>query len=169
MTHQMPLLTTLPLEDPGNILKLTLCGVAAVCLPIVTFIQFLKTWRNYRSAQSWEVAHGVILESVIYMDVARKAENFRIRYEFDVGERIEGNTPRASGDFFYTDGIQREFVNRYRSGQAIAVYYHPLNPRKNCIDRTDGSGVVAKAGMFLITLFISGVLGWGIFKLLTSM
>ncbi len=169
MMHPMPLLTTLPLEDTGNILKLMVCGVAAVCIPIATFIQFLKTWENYRSAQSWKVAHGVILESVVYRDAARKAEHFRIRYEFTVGERIEGNTPRASGDFFYSDKIQREFVTRYRTGQAVVVYYHPGNPRKNCIDRTDGSGVVAKAGMFLITLFISGVLGWGIYELLTYM
>jgi hypothetical protein len=157
---------TLPLDDPWNRLKLMACLVVAVCIPLWMFFLFLRNVWTYWSAQGWAVAHGVILESVVFVHEARKAEHFRIRYEFTVLERIEGNTPRASGDFFYSDEAQRDFVNRYRSGQAVAVYYDPRNPKKNCIDRTDKSGVVAKGLMFLMTVVMSGGLGFGIWKLL---
>lgn len=157
----------LSIENPYVILKLLFCGVGAVLLPIYTLRHFVTAFRTFREAQSWPVTRGTILESVVYLHGEKKVENFRIRYEFTLEERIEGDTPRASGDFFYTDQLQRAFVNRYRSGQEVDVFYCPRNPRNNCIDRTDRSGVVAKAGMFLITVFVSGVFGWGIFKLVS--
>jgi hypothetical protein len=96
-----------------------------------------------RRATQWFSARGHILESTTCRDPGSQKTHFRVRYEFDVGERIEGATPRLSGDWFWGDKDQKAFVARYVAGQEVEVFYDPMNPNKNCVDRTDRSGITA--------------------------
>jgi hypothetical protein len=103
----------------------------------------LRRERLMREAQFWLGTTGKVLESAVYRDPQRNALNFRIRYEFTVGERIEGATPRLCGHWFWTNRRQAEFVGRYRAGQTVEVFYDPRDPRRNCLDRDDRSGITA--------------------------
>jgi hypothetical protein len=94
-------------------------------------------------ANQWFSARGRILESTIYREPGSGKEHFRIRYEFEVGERIEGTTPRLCGDWFWGSKDQNAFVARYVAGQEVEVFYDPRDPRRNCLDRTDRTGVTA--------------------------
>jgi len=96
-----------------------------------------------RQATQWFSARGHILESTTYWDPGSEKTHFRVRYEFNVGWKIEGATPRLSGDWFWGDKDQNAFVARYVAGQEVEVFYDPKNPWKNCLDRTDRSGITA--------------------------
>src|SRR6266550_2894848 len=74
-------------------------------------------------ARRWLSTRGRIIESTLYRDPNRKATHFRIRYEFFVGERLEGSTPRVAGDWFWSNEQQAAFVSRYQPGQEVEVFY----------------------------------------------
>ncbi len=119
----------------------------------------LRKSRAIEEAKRWPSVRGKILESVIYKDPDRNATHFRVRYEFVVGERIEGNTPRLSGNWFWNNQQQKAFVDRYKSGQEVDVFYNPRDPRKNCLDRKDRSGigvlwVISVGGVILASLLV---------------
>ncbi len=94
-------------------------------------------------ARHWPSVRGKILESVTYQDPGGKATHFRIRYEFTIGDRIEGHTPRLSGEWFWSNDAQAEFVCRYVAGEPVEVFYDPRDPHRNCLDRDDRSGITA--------------------------
>ena len=95
-----------------------------------------------RSAR-WPSVRGKILESAVkrHWWGWRRYTTFCVRYEFTVQERIEGYTPRLCGDWFWSDDQEAEFVGRYYPGQDVEVFYDPADPRMNCLDRTDRSGI----------------------------
>src|SRR5437763_1550399 len=64
-------------------------------------------------ARHWPSVRGKILESVTCQDPGGKHTHFRVSYEFTVGDRIEGHTPRLSGDWFWNNDAQADFVARY--------------------------------------------------------
>lgn len=113
-----------------------------------------------RRAAWWPSARGRILESVLYHDAARKGTHFRVRYEFTVDRtRFESQTARLCGDWFWNNRQQAAFVARYQPDQVVEVFYDPLDPRRNCLDRTDRSGlaamgVIAGAGTLLASLLV---------------
>jgi hypothetical protein len=122
-------------------------------------VSALRRSRAMAQAQHWPGIRGKVLESVEYQDPARKATHFRIRYEFTVGDRIEGRTPRLSGDWFWSNAAQSEFVGRYVAGEAVEVFYDPRDPHRNCLDRADRSGItalwmIAAAGTLLASLLV---------------
>jgi hypothetical protein len=100
--------------------------------------------RSFSRAAWWPAARGRIIESFLYQDAPRKATHFKVRYAFTVdGQRIESDTPRLCGDWFWNNQQQAAFVDRFQPGQEIDVFYDPLNPKANCLDRTDRSGISA--------------------------
>lgn len=110
-------------------------------------------------AQSWSSVRGRILESTQEKDASGKYTNFRIRYEFELGKRMEGQTPRITGDWFWNNKQQDAFVARYTPGQDVEVYYDPHDPAQNCLDRTDGSSIavmwiLAFGGTILASLLV---------------
>ena len=110
-------------------------------------------------AKEWLITRGRIIESTLYKKPGTRGTHFKVRYEFTVGERIEGSTPRAAGDWFWSDKQQAAFVARYTSGQEVEVYYDPTNPQRNCLDRTDRSGIgpmwmIALGGTVLASLLV---------------
>jgi hypothetical protein len=117
---------------------------------------------SFRRAAWWPSARGRILESVLYQDAARKgATHFRVRYEFTVDrERLEGQTPRLCGDWFWSNPQQAAFVARYQPGREVDVFYDPLNPKINCLDRTDRSGITAMAVLAGAIFALVSVLAW---------
>ena len=94
-------------------------------------------------ARRWPSARGKILESIQFKRPGEKGTHFRVRYEFEVGERIESDTARASGDWFWGDKQQTAFVARYVPGADVEVFYNPRNPKENCLDHSDASGITA--------------------------
>jgi Protein of unknown function (DUF3592) len=120
---------------------------AILCIPIAygagiwCGIKAFRNWRRFSEAKYWPSVQGTILESVIIPDVENKRTHFRVRYEFALGDRIESCTPRLSGDWFLNNRLQEEFVARYSSGQTVEVFYDPRDPKLNCIDKTDKSGI----------------------------
>jgi hypothetical protein len=103
----------------------------------------LKKMLSLQRVRHWPSIEGTITESVLYQDPARKNHtHFRVQYEFTVGDRIVGSTPRFSGDWFWNNKRQAAFVARYAPGQKVEVFYDPKNPAKNCLDREDQSGIV---------------------------
>lgn len=122
--------------------------------------QALRRTLLFRRAAWWPSARGRILESVEVRDEARHATHYRVRYEFTVGTRLEGRTPRLCGDWFWNNKQQAAFVARYQPGQEVDVYYDPQDPRMNCLDRTDRSGlaamwIIALGGTALATLLVA--------------
>ncbi len=101
----------------------------------------LKKMALLRDAERWASTRGRILESCLYRDEERNTIHFRIRYEFTAGEKIEGKTPRLAGDWFWTEKQQAAFVSRYGQDQEVEVFFDTRDPRRNCLDRRDGSGV----------------------------
>jgi hypothetical protein len=119
----------------------------------------LKKRAALARAKGWLSARGRILESALYKDPNRNATHFRIRYEFHIGEKIEGSTPRIAGDWFWNNKQQAAFVSRYVPGQEVEVFYDPRDPKLNCLDRTDRSGIavmwiIALSGTLLASLLI---------------
>jgi len=108
----------------------------------------------------WPSTEGKVTESVIYQDPAHKnATHFRVKYEFIIGDKIIGSTPRFSGDWFWNKKQQAKFVARFVEGQKVEVFYDPKDPTKNCLDREDISGIVilwiiAAAGTLLASLLV---------------
>ena len=84
-----------------------------------------------KRTRRWLSTQGRILESTLYKDPGRNATHFRIRYEFSVGERIEGSTPRIAGDWFWNNKQQAAFVARFTPGQKVEVFYDPRDPKQN--------------------------------------
>ncbi|MFT3828491.1 MAG: DUF3592 domain-containing protein [Opitutaceae bacterium] len=124
----------------------------------------LRKTRLLREAQFWLGTSGRILESRIHRDPQRNLTHLQIRYEFEVGERIVGNTPRLCGHWFWTDKQQRAFAARFQPGQTVEVYYDPRDPRRSCLDRADRSGigalwVIALGGPALASLVLWLVVG----------
>jgi hypothetical protein len=118
--------------------------------------------RSFNRAAWWPSARGRILESVLYQDAARKgATHFRVRYEFKVdGQQIEGSTPRLCGDWFWNNQQQAAFVDRFQPGQEVEVFYDPLKPATNCLDRADRSGLAALWVLAGGTFAVASVLVW---------
>ena len=138
-------------------------AVLAICVGYGAGIWFsasaLRRQSALTRAKGWLHVQGRILESVLYKDTGRNAVHFRIRYEFSVGERLEGSTPRIAGDWFWSSKQQADFVARYAPGQGVEVYYDPRDPNQNCLDRTDRTGVVvlwiiALGGTLLASLMV---------------
>ena len=112
-----------------------------------------------KRARRWLSTPGRILESTLYKEPGRNATHFRIRYEFSVGERIEGSTPRIAGDWFWNNKQQAAFVARFTPGQQVEVFYDPRDPKQNFLDRTDSSGIsamwlIAAGGTFLASMLV---------------
>jgi hypothetical protein len=117
----------------------------------------------FANARNWLSTRGRIIESTLYPTRFPKVTHFQVRYEFSVGERIEGSTPRVAGAWFLNDQQQAAFVSRYSPGQAVQIYYDPSDPTRNCLDRTDASGIralwfLATPGALLASLIVWGCL-----------
>lgn len=120
-------------------------------------------WKTilFRRAQYWPSVRGKITESVLYHDPARHhTMHFRVKYVFVLGDQMEGCTPRLAGDWFWKNGQQARFVARYKVGQEVEVYYDPRKPTRNCLDRTDQSGVAVLWLLGLGGLALAAALLW---------
>lgn len=127
--------------DAKLILALVIAACATVWFSALSFHKIIRI----RRASHWSIANGRVLESLTFKDPKHDGKtHFLIRYEFEVrGHRIEGTSPRASGDWFWNNSKQQEFVDRFKKGAPVDVYYDSGDPRLNCIDRTDMSGIYA--------------------------
>lgn len=104
----------------------------------------IKGWLLLARARRWQSTEGIVRESSLYRVPERQnALHFRIVYEFVAGGPVVGNTPRLSGNWFFNLKQQQRFVERFRAGEVVPVYFDPANPARNCLDREDRSGVVA--------------------------
>lgn len=134
-----------------------LVGYAAA---VVFTINAVRKTRLLWESVGWFSVRGRILESRILPDPSGRGTHFRVRYEFVAGGRVEGGTPRLCGDWFWRSGLQAEFVARYIPGQEVEVYYDPRDPERNCLDRTDWSGVYAMWIIASGAFFLASVLLW---------
>ncbi len=137
--------------------------ILAICIGYGAGIWFsvmaLRKQAALNRARFWVGTRGRILESTLTRDPDSNRTHFRVRYEFEAGGRIEGSTPRLAGDWFWNDRRQAAFVSRYTPGQEVEVAYDPRDPRQNCLDRTDRSGVtcmwiIAAGGTVLASLLV---------------
>ncbi len=139
-------------------------AILAICVGYGAGVWFsalaLRKRAAMERAKSWLSARGRILESTVYKDPNRDATHFRIRYEFHVGERIEGSTPRIAGDWFWNKKQQAAFVARYAPGQEVEVFYDPRDPKQNCLDRIDNSGISAMWMIALGGTLLASLLVW---------
>ena len=142
---------------------MTIKAIIAICIGYGAGAWFsflaLKKKALLARAKDWLSARGRILESTLYKDPKRNATHFRVRYEFHVGERIEGSTPRIAGDWFWNNKQQADFVARYVPGEEVEVFYDPRDPKQNCLDRTDTSSIsvmwlIALGGTILASLLV---------------
>src|SRR5829696_5578777 len=121
-------------------------GILAIVVGYGAGIYFATSaWRKsslLRAASRWPSVRGRIIESTLFKNALGKT-HFRVRYEFVAGERIESDTPRLCGDWFWNNEAQAAFVARYAPGQEVEVYFSPRDSRQNCLDRTDRSGITA--------------------------
>jgi hypothetical protein len=123
--------------------------------------QALRRSRDFNRALWWPGVRGRILESVLYRHETRQGTHFRVRYEFTAnGEKFEGQTPRLCGDWFLGDKQQAAFVARYVAGQEVEVFHDPADPRRNCLDRTDRSGILAMWVIAVAGTALASALWW---------
>jgi hypothetical protein len=139
-------------------------AILAICIGYGAGVWFsflaLKKRALLDRARGWMSTTGRILESTLYRHPTRNGTHFRVHYEFMVGEKIVGTTPRAAGDWFWNDKEQAAFVARFVPGQEIEVFYDARDPRQNCLDRSDASGITA---MWIIALggtLLASLLTW---------
>lgn len=118
----------------------------------------LRRSRDMARAQQWRSTSGRILESTL--QVVDRKKHFRVRYEFTAIGRVEGETPRVSGDWFWSDRGLRAFVARFAPGQTVEVFFDPHDPRKSCIDRSDRSGITALWVLALGLIGMAAFLTW---------
>lgn len=120
----------------------------------------LRKMLALQRVKHWPSIEGRVIESVLFQDPERKnATHFRVRYEFVIGDTIIGSTPRFSGDWFWNNKQQAQFVARFVPGQAVEVFYDPKDPTKNCMDRDDRTGIIilwiiAAGGTLLASLLV---------------
>lgn len=145
------------------ILGFAIRGFIAICAGYGAGVWFTIRALRQRAAiyraRDWLSTRGRILESTLYKDPNRRGTHFRVRYEFHVGERIESSTARLAGDWFWNNTQQAAFVDRYQPGDEVEVFYDPRDPKRNCLDRTDRSGVgvmwmIALSGTLLASLLV---------------
>ncbi len=107
----------------------------------------------------WQSTEGIIRESTLYKDPERNnATHFRIIYEFVAAGPLTGNTPRLSGNWFFNLKQQQRFVERFKAGEVVTVYYDAANPAQNCLDRDDRSGVIVYSIMSAGALLLATAL-----------
>jgi hypothetical protein len=123
----------------------------------------LKKFLLMGRAKYWPSVHGLIIDSAIVVDYEQKKTHFKVRYEFVIGERIESQTPRIAGDWFFSNKKQEAFVARYSAGQLVEVFYDPRNPKINCLDREDQSGIIALGIVSIGAILLSSFLSWIVF------
>src|SRR5262245_43929180 len=142
---------------------MTFKTILAICVGygagIWFLIQALKRRALLEEARHWLITTGEIIESTVCTDPGRRSTHFRVRYRFAVGETIEGATPRLSGDWFWNNKQQAAFVARYAAGQRVEVFYNARDLKRNCLDRSDRSGiapmwVIAAGGPILASLLL---------------
>jgi hypothetical protein len=142
-------------------------GIIAICVGYGAGIRFsilaIRKQTLLDRSQRWLSAPGRILESTLIRN-ARGHGSFRIRYEFYVGERIESSTPRLSGKWFWTSKQEAAFVSRYASSQEVEVFYDSRDPKQNCLDRTDRSGITVMWLLALGGIFLGSILVWLLFQ-----
>jgi Protein of unknown function (DUF3592) len=139
-------------------------GILAVIFGFGAGIWFsasaLKKMLALQRVKQWPSVEGKITESLTYQDSTRKnATHFRVKYEFIIGDKIVGCTPRFSGDWFWNNEAQAKFVARFVAGQKVEIFYDPRDPAKNCLDREDISGIIilwiiSAAGTLLASLIV---------------
>jgi hypothetical protein len=138
-------------------------GILAIAVGYGAGIYFsIAAWKKsslMRAASRWPSVRGRIIESTLFKNAQGKT-HFRVRYEFVVGERIESDTARLCGDWFWNNEAQAAFVARFSPGQEVEVYFSPRDSRQNCLDRTDRSGitamwVIAVGGVTLASILVA--------------
>jgi len=123
-------------------LKGLFATVALIGAGAYSGIQGVRRWFLAKEAKDWMYTDAIIRESFTYKDPARKNRtHFRVKYEFVAGKAITGLTPRISGDWFLNNSQQQSFVDRYKEGDIVPVYYSRHDPTKNCLDKEDRSGI----------------------------
>ena len=143
-------------------------GILAICVGygvgIWCSVLAIKRWMLFHRALGWLSTRGRIIESTLYKDPKRRnATHFRVRYEFSVGERFEGDTPRIAGGWFWNSRQQSEFVARFTPGQEVEVFYDSREPRQNCLDRTDRSGIAVLWILAIGATLLATLLVWLLF------
>jgi hypothetical protein len=142
-------------------------AILAICIGygagIWFFVLGLKKRLLLSRAIGWLPTRGRVLESLVYTDPTRNRTHFRVRYEFFVDERMEGSTPRIAGDWFWNQKQQADFVARYIPGQEVEVFYDPRDPTRNCLDRTDRSGILCMWMIALGGTVLASFLVWLVF------
>lgn len=138
--------------------------IIAICAGFGAGIWFcfeaLKQARALNRAAWWPSVQGRILESALVKAPDGRHTHFLVRYEFTIGERIESTTPRLCGDWFWNNKLQQAFIDRYQPGQTVEVFYEPNDPRQNCLDRNDRSGIVAMAIISISATTLATILVW---------
>jgi len=115
----------------------------------------------FQRARHWPAVRGKIIESLVLRDPGRRnATHFRVSHEFVIGDRIRGDTPRLSGEWFWNNRPQAEFVARFAPGQEVDVFHDPRDPRRNCLDRDDRGGSHAEWVLALGGTVLAGLLVW---------
>jgi hypothetical protein len=114
----------------------------------------------FQQARHWPSTSGVVTESSLYRDATSNATHFTVKYEFTIGDRIVGSTPRLSGGWFWSDKQQAAFVRRFAVGQKVEVFYDPRDPKKNCLDREDRSGISALWVIAIGGIALASILVW---------
>ena len=109
----------------------------------------LNGMRRYWEAKQWASTSGTIVTSEIIQTGGR--EHYHIAYTFTAnGEAITGDKPRISGAWFFSADAQKDFVNNYRPGMEVTVFYDPKTPSLNCIDRNDTSSFLAQLAVAIL-------------------
>lgn len=132
-------------------------GILALVIGLLGMGYFLygalNGMRLYWEAKRWKGTKGTIISSEITQAGGR--EHYQIVYTFTAGgESFTGDKPRISGAWFYSSDAQNEFVNSYRPGTEVDVFYDPQSPSLNCIDREDKSSFLAQ----LIAAILIGII-----------
>jgi hypothetical protein len=141
--------------------KAAIAITGGCCLGAYFAFSAIRKHLMYQRARFWPSVLGTITESLLYQDPSQgNATHFRVSYEFVVGDTLRGSTPRLCGDWFWSKQQQAVFVGRYVIGQQVEVFYDPRDPKKNCLDREDKTGISALWMLAASLTFLAFALLW---------
>jgi hypothetical protein len=104
-----------------------LCTLASGIVLVARF-----SMRRAAQREAWPKVEGLVLESAVaaIRDSGRQLYRPVIRYRYEVGgERYEGSRIKRSAVVEYRKYSRaRAMLDKYRSGQRVAVHYDPKRP-----------------------------------------
>lgn len=133
---------------------------------IFLLVLFVVQLRGAKASREWMQTKGIILESRIRQS-RKGGYRLDVRYRYTVQGEVYVGRNRGYG-VVDVNFIGRKFVNKYREGQGVTVYYCPEKPKRAVLEPGVHWGIfmpLVLSVVFSVALVLSLTYGLSIFQL----